>query len=84
VTNQQWSLPMTQTLLAKLDELQVTVSSLAKALEQSRHENNASKEEIENLRRDNERLQKKVVHAQGQINQMLNQWFPELELNTED
>lgn len=75
---------MTQSLLAKLDELQVKVSALAKALEQSRHETQSSKEEIANLRRDNERLQKKVVHAQGQINQMLNQWFPELELNSEE
>ncbi|MCZ8014281.1 MAG: hypothetical protein O9274_01155 [Limnobacter sp.] len=75
---------MTQSLLAKLDELQVKVSTLAKALEQSRNESNVSKDEIENLRRDNERLQKKVVHAQGQINQMLNQWFPELELNSEE
>lgn len=75
---------MTQSLLAKLDELQVKVSTLAKALEQSRHESKSSKEEIANLRQDNERLQKKVVHAQGQINQMLNQWFPELELNSEE
>ena len=75
---------MTQSLLAKLDELQTKVSGLAKALEQSRHESTSSKEEIASLRQDNERLQKKVVHAQGQINQMLNQWFPELELNSEE
>lgn len=75
---------MTQSLLAKLDELQVKVSSLAKALEQSRGEANAAKNQIEALRRENEQLQKKVNHAQGQINQMLNQWFPELELNSEE
>ena len=75
---------MTQSLLAKLDELQVKVSSLAKALEQSRYESKATKEQIEALRRENEQLHKKLNHAQGQINQMLNQWFPELELNAEE
>lgn len=75
---------MTQSLLAKLDELQVKVSSLAKALEQSRGEANAAKNQIEALHRENELLHKKVNHAQGQINQMLNQWFPELELNSEE
>ena len=75
---------MTQSLLAKLDELQVKVSSLAKALEQSRLDNKSAKEQIEALRRENELLHKKVNHAQGQINQMLNQWFPELELNSEE
>lgn len=75
---------MTQSLLAKLDELQVKVSSMAKALEQSRTEAKSAKDQVEALRQDNEQLQKKVTHAQGQINQMLNQWFPELELNSEE
>lgn len=75
---------MTQSLLAKLDELQTKVSGLAKALEQSRQESKSSTEEIAALRRDNELLKKKVTLAQGQINQMLNQWFPELELNSEE
>jgi len=75
---------MTQSLLAKLDELQVKVSGLAKALEQSRYESKTTKEQIEALRRENEQLHKKVNHAQGQINQLLNQWFPELELNAEE
>lgn len=75
---------MTQSLLAKLDELQGKVSSLAKALEQSRHEGKSTKEQIDALRRENEQLHKKLIHAQGQINQMLNQWFPELELNSEE
>ncbi|HEX4856572.1 MAG TPA: hypothetical protein VFV28_07140 [Limnobacter sp.] len=74
---------MTQSLLAKLDELQAKVTALAKALEQSRADSKAAKEQIEALRRENEQLNKKVTHAQGQINEMLNQWFPELELNPE-
>ncbi len=74
---------MTQSLLAKLDELQHKVSGLTKALEQCRHEAKTAKDQAELLRQDNERLEKKVEHAQGQINQMLNQWFPELELNSE-
>ncbi|MFN7504906.1 MAG: hypothetical protein ACK5Q1_05015 [Limnobacter sp.] len=75
---------MTQSLLAKLDELQIKVSSLAKALEHSRFEAKSAKEPVEALRQENEQLLKKVNHAQGQINQMLNQWFPELELNSEE
>ncbi len=75
---------MTQSLLAKLDELQVKVSGLAKALEHSRTESKAAKEQIEILRRENEQLHKKVNHAQEQIDQVINQWFPELELNTEE
>lgn len=74
---------MAQSLLAKLDELQEKVSTLAKALEQSRYEHRKSEERTELLARENEQLRKKVDHAQGQINQMLNQWFPELELNPE-
>lgn len=74
---------MTQSLLAKLDELQVKVSNLAKALEQSRQENAVAQEQVKTLRSNNEKLEKKMNHAQSQINEMLNQWFPELELNTE-
>ncbi|HEY1057838.1 MAG TPA: hypothetical protein VGE55_03805 [Limnobacter sp.] len=74
---------MAQSLLAKLDELQDKVSTLAKALEQSRHEQHKSQERVQQLSRENEQLRRKVDHAQGQINQMLNQWFPELELNSE-
>ncbi|GAI94970.1 unnamed protein product, partial [marine sediment metagenome] len=47
-------------------------------------DNKSAREQIEALRRENELLHKKVNHAQGQINQMLNQWFPELELNSEE
>lgn len=74
---------MTQSLLAKLDELQVKVSTLAKALDHSRAENRTTKEQIEALRQENAQLNAKLTHAQGQINEMLNQWFPELELNPE-
>ncbi|HEX4842579.1 MAG TPA: hypothetical protein VFV57_02835 [Limnobacter sp.] len=75
---------MPQSLLGKLDELQAKITLLTKALEQSRFENKTSREHIEALSRENELLKKKVHHAQGQINQMLNQWFPELELNSEN
>jgi predicted nuclease with TOPRIM domain len=74
---------MTQSLLAKLDELQAKVSTLAKALDQSRADNKSAKDQLEALRKENEQLNRKVVHAQGQVNEMLNQWFPELELNPE-
>ncbi|MFN4329982.1 MAG: hypothetical protein ACK4FF_14030 [Limnobacter sp.] len=74
---------MAQSLLAKLDELQDKVTMLAKALEQSRFDERKSHERAQLLARENEQLRRKVDHAQGQINQMLNQWFPELELNSE-
>ncbi|HEX4878439.1 MAG TPA: hypothetical protein VFV39_01225 [Limnobacter sp.] len=75
---------MPQSLLGKLDELQGKITLLTKALEQSRLDHKTSREHIEALSRENEQLKKKVHHAQGQINQMLNQWFPELELNSEN
>lgn len=74
---------MTQSLLAKLDELQAKVSNLSKELEQSRADSKSAKNQIEKLRHENEQLHKKVNDAQAQINQMLNQWFPEIELNSE-
>jgi predicted nuclease with TOPRIM domain len=75
---------MTQSLLAKLDELQTKVSTMAKVLELSRLEGKATKDQLEALRRENEQLHKKVRHTQGQIQQILNQWFPELELTSEE
>ncbi|WP_370262482.1 hypothetical protein [Limnobacter sp.] len=75
---------MPQSLLGKLDELQGKITLLTRALESSRQDSKASREQIEALLRENEALKKKVNHAQGQINQMLNQWFPELELNSEN
>lgn len=75
---------MTQSLLAKLDELEKTVVELAKALEHSRFESKTAKNHIEAMAKENEQLRRKLQLAQGQINQMLNQWFPELELTQEN
>lgn len=72
---------MTQSLLAKLDELQIKVSGLARALEHSRIEQKKNQERADTLSLENEQLRKKVESAEEQINGMLNQWFPELELN---
>jgi uncharacterized alpha-E superfamily protein len=74
---------MTQSLLAKLDELQAKVSILARNLEQSRLEQRKNQERAEQLSRENEQLRKKVELAQEQVDQMLGQWFPELELTGE-
>lgn len=75
---------MSQSLLAKLDELQEKVTQLAGALEQARYEASQNKESLNQLSKENEKLKKKVTQAQGQVNQMINQWFPELDLNTEN
>ncbi len=75
---------MTQSLLAKLDELQVKVSGLAKVLEQSRHDNKAAKAQIEVLRSNNQKLQKKIEQTQEQVEQILSQWFPEPKPNAEE
>lgn len=74
---------MTQSLLAKLDELQAKVSILARNLEQSRLEQRKNQERAEQLSRENEQLRKKVELAQEQVDQMLGQWFPELALTGE-
>ena len=75
---------MTQSLIAKLDDLETKVITLARTLEHSKHEQKKSRDQAESLLKENESLRKKVEQAQGQINEMINQWFPELELNTEN
>lgn len=75
---------MTQSLVAKLDQLHRKVEILAKALAESQAQANRNAEQLKAVYKENEQLRNKVEHAQGQINQMLNQWFPELELTTEE
>lgn len=68
---------MTQSLLAKLDELQAKVCTLARALEHSRTEQRKYQERAETLNQENQQLRKKVELAQEQVEQMISQWFPE-------
>lgn len=75
---------MTQSLVAKLDQLHRKVETLAKALAESQAQASRTHEQLKAVHRENEQLRGKVDQAQGQINQMLNQWFPELELTTEE
>ncbi|NJM32577.1 MAG: hypothetical protein HC848_06595 [Limnobacter sp.] len=75
---------MSQSLVAKLDQLQQKVSLLTKTLSESHRAAKHSKERIALLAQENEQLRKKVELAQQQVNRMLGQWFPELELTSED
>lgn len=75
---------MTQSLAARLDQLHGKVDQLAKALSESRLETQKARQQLGSLTSENEALRRKLNEAQGQINKMINQWFPELELNAED
>lgn len=75
---------MSESLVAKLDNLHERVSAMTRSLVDSRFAEKKAREQAETLAKENERLRKKLEQAQGQINQMINQWFPELELRTEE
>ena len=68
---------MTNTLPQQIEELQNKVNALIAALQTTRTVN-------AELLAENKQLKTKVTSAQTQIDQMINQWFPELELNTGD
>ena len=74
---------MTQSLVSKLDQLQTKVEQLAKALDESKSSERRLQSQFKEVCKENDRLRSKVEQAHGQINQMLNNWFPELELTTE-
>lgn len=74
---------MSQSLVAKLEQLQQKVIALSKEVVELRVEERKSREQVKTLYKENEVLRKKVEGAQAQINDMLNQWFPELELTAE-
>lgn len=75
---------MSQSLLAKLDELQGKVLLLSNALEQSRAQTKQLREATLKLNHENEQLRQQIATAQTQVSDMLTQWFPELGLNTEN
>lgn len=75
---------MSESLVAKLDNLHERVSVMTRSLVDSRFAEKKAREQADALAKENERLRKKLEQAQGQINQMINQWFPELELRTEE
>ena len=74
---------MTQSLVSKLDQLQAKVEAMSKALAESKSQERRLNEQFKAVCKENDKLRHKVEQAQGQINQMLNNWFPELELTTE-
>lgn len=74
---------MTQSLVARLDQLQAKVEMLSKALAESKNQERRLKDQLDAVCKENDKLRNKVDQAQGQINQMINNWFPELELTTE-
>ena len=75
---------MSESLVAKLDHLHERVSHVTRALVETRFAEKKAREHSEALAKENEILRRKLQQAQGQINQMINQWFPELELSNKD
>ncbi len=70
---------MTQSIVGTLDQLQFKIERLAKALSDSQNRENRLKQQVQMLSSDNIELKEKVDAAHEQVNQILNQWFPELE-----
>lgn len=73
---------MTQSIVGTLDQLQLKVERLVKALADSQSRENRLKHQIQTLSEENNALHEKVGTAQDQVNHILNQWFPELETKT--
>ncbi|MCE2681025.1 MAG: hypothetical protein LW629_11430 [Burkholderiales bacterium] len=69
---------MTTPLHDQLDELQTKVGGLISHLMASRQSNIALRKHIESLEAENKQLKQKVEKTSGQVNQMLQQWFPEV------
>ncbi len=69
---------MTTPLHEQLDQLQSKVGLLIGSLMASRQKNADLRKRIELLEQENRNLRRKVDKGQEQVNQMLQQWFPEL------
>ncbi len=72
---------MTKTPQQQLDELASKVTSLVAALTSARNENQRLNLRLERVESEYQHLNQKLTVAQQQIDQMLDQWFPELELS---
>lgn len=69
---------MTTPLHEQLDQLQSKVGLLIGSLMASRQKNADLSKRIEMLEQENRNLRRKIDKGQEQVNQMLQQWFPEL------
>lgn len=69
---------MTTPLHEQLDQLQSKVGLLIGSLMSARQKNADLNRRIELLEQENRNLRRKVEKGQEQVNQMLQQWFPEL------
>lgn len=69
---------MTTPLHEQLDQLQSKVGLLIGSLMASRQKNADLSKRIEMLEQENRNLRRKLDKGQEQVNQMLQQWFPEL------
>lgn len=69
---------MTTPLHEQLDQLQSKVGQLIGSLMASRQRNGDLQKRIELLEQENRNLRRKIDKSQEQVNQMLQQWFPEL------
>jgi predicted nuclease with TOPRIM domain len=69
---------MTTPIHEQLDDLQAKVSKLISSLMASRQHSLDLQKKIDLLESENRSLKRKVDKSQEQVNQMLQQWFPEL------
>jgi hypothetical protein len=69
-------------LEAELDTLQSKVATLISTLYAARQDNAKLSRRLEKLETENRQLAQKLGLAQEQVNQMLTEWFPEVELST--
>jgi septal ring factor EnvC (AmiA/AmiB activator) len=68
-------------LEAELDTLQSKVATLISTLYAARQDNAKLSRRLEKLETENRQLAQKLGLAQNQVNQMLTEWFPEVELS---
>ena len=74
---------MTTPLHEQLDQLHNKVGQLISALMASRQKNTDLAKRIEMLEQENRNLRRKIDKGQEQVNQMLQQWFPEIDSEQE-
>ena len=74
---------MTTPLHEQLDQLHSKVGQLISALMSTRQRNTDLQKRIALLEQENSNLRRKIDKGQEQVNQMLQQWFPELDSEQE-
>ena len=72
---------MNKPIQQQLDELQSKVTVLIAALNTARGDNSRLQTKLNNADAENRHLREKLLTAQQQVEQIMDQWFPELDFN---